>query len=304
MTGFKVKIPASLGQRAAAEGLCLGVDEAGRGPVLGPMVYACAFWAMSDQAEMAQREFDDSKKLSEDQRDGMFEEIENDDKIGYVICELSAKSLSEQMLRVPEPISLNKIAHDATVEMISRVIAAGLSIKEIYVDAVGNCETYERMLSSIFPDSKVCVRPKADSLFKVVSAASVCAKVSRDKAIAEWVFEEPGIEASTEWGCGYPGDEKTKRWLSENIEPVFGYPSIVRFSWQTTKTILEPNGVSGGKQEAAPAVKIARVVFPAEDNRTGAPTVSEMFKRASRKRTHYFSSRGVELVADINKVGS
>lgn len=44
-------------------------------------------------------------------------------------------------------------------------------------------------------------------------------------------------------GSGYPGDPLTKAWLGDNMEPVFGYPSIVRFSWSTVKDLLEERGV-------------------------------------------------------------
>ena len=40
-------------------------------------------------------------------------------------------------------------------------------------------------------------------------------------------------------GSGYPGDPATKAWLSENIDPVFGFPQLIRFSWLTSKNILE-----------------------------------------------------------------
>jgi hypothetical protein len=45
-----------------------------------------------------------------------------------------------------------------------------------------------------------------------------------------------------EFGCGYPGDEKTRNWLKACYDPVFGFPTIVRFSWKTCKTYLENNG--------------------------------------------------------------
>ncbi len=41
------------------------------------------------------------------------------------------------------------------------------------------------------------------------------------------------------FGCGYPGDPKTKEWLQQSFDPVFGFPSIVRFSWKTCVNILE-----------------------------------------------------------------
>lgn len=56
------------------------------------------------------------------------------------------------------------------------------------------------------------VRSKADSLFPVVSAASIVAKVTRDSLLENWVFEE-SLPISREFGCGYPGDPITVAWL-------------------------------------------------------------------------------------------
>jgi ribonuclease H2 subunit A len=45
-----------------------------------------------------------------------------------------------------------------------------------------------------------------------------------------------------QFGCGYPGDKITKTWLTDHIDPVFGFPSIVRFSWKTCYELLEKQG--------------------------------------------------------------
>ena len=50
-----------------------------------------------------------------------------------------------------------------------------------------------------------------------------------------WKFQE--------WGSGYPGDAVTKKFLRDNLDPVFGFPTIVRFSWSTAEKILNEKGV-------------------------------------------------------------
>jgi len=77
----------------------------------------------------------------------------------------------------------------------------------------------------------------------VVSAASICAKVTRDRVLSEWRFPEAGKEISNEYGCGYPGDPKTKEWLRQNFDSVFGFPTLVRFSWKTCYSILQDNKI-------------------------------------------------------------
>lgn len=62
----------------------------------------------------------------------------------------------------------------------------------------------QEKLSEIFPEFKVTVAKKADAIYPVVSAASICAKVSRDRALKVWTFQE-GLEATpNDFGSGYP----------------------------------------------------------------------------------------------------
>jgi ribonuclease H2 subunit A len=72
------------------------------------------------------------------------------------------------------------------------------------------------------------VESKADLTYPVVSAASICAKVTRDTAVTKIAAKVGDV------GCGYPSDPKTKDWIKENKDPVFGYDSrYVRMSWKT-----------------------------------------------------------------------
>lgn len=66
-------------------------------------------------------------------------------------------------------------------------------------------------------------------------------KVTRDRIVEGWRWSEPNLDFSEDrnYGSGYPGDEKCKKWLESNVDPVFGFPDICRFSWGTTKEILK-----------------------------------------------------------------
>jgi hypothetical protein len=68
-------------------------------------------------------------------------------------------------------------------------------------------------------------------------------QVTRDKALREWVMEETGKDVGRSFGSGYPGDPDTKSWLEQNSNPVFGFPSVVRFSWATCKPYFTKGGV-------------------------------------------------------------
>jgi ribonuclease H2 subunit A len=117
----------------------------------------------------------------------------------------------------------------------------------------------------MFPTISFTVCPKADSLFKIVGAASIVAKVTRDRYIEHWVDPEcagAGAGASAGGddtmdveegqgkgqdevirGSGYPSDPRTQAFLKESLDPVFGYKGIVRFSWATVKVLLDKQGV-------------------------------------------------------------
>ena len=281
----------------------LGIDEAGRGPVVGPMVYGCCYSPISHADAVAKAGFADSKQLTEPKREALWEELSSESgkeklKLGYVVNILSAESISTQMLR-RTPHNLNAISHDAAISMIRKVLAAGAKIEEIYVDTVGDPEKYEKKLKGLFPSVRVIVVcPKADSLYPIVSAASVCAKVMRDRSVANIVHimkESEGVKrkiSAIELGSGYPSDERTKDWLrAALLDKVFLYPGIVRFSWDTVNQISANNGSS------------VEFDFDAEgsaNNDGSQQSVAAMIKNMSsgsnRKESKLFSNRNLRLV--------
>ncbi|KAF7424474.1 hypothetical protein PC9H_009781 [Pleurotus ostreatus] len=225
----------------------LGVDEAGRGPVLGPLVYGVAYCPASYQEDLEELGFADSKVLSADTRRTLLDSLSSDPKnLAWAVRVIAPQAISSGMLRKPST-NLNKQSEDATILLIREVLDKGIELSEVYVDALGNTTTYEAYLSRTFPGINFTVTAKADSKYKIVSAASVAAKVTRDACIEGWVFEEddPKSEESlwnTELGSGYPSDPKTQAWLKKTLEPTFGFPKLVRFSWGTVKVLLEKHG--------------------------------------------------------------
>ncbi|CEI86859.1 Putative Ribonuclease [Rhizopus microsporus] len=213
----------------------LGVDEAGRGPCLGPMVYAVCYCPLSRHQELKKLGFDDSKKLTEEKRSQLAKVIEeNKDWIGWAVYVISPRDISTNMFRRPV-YNLNEMAHDATIKLIKQVIQEKVNVEEIYVDPVGPSESYRKKLLSFFPGVSITVEPKADALYPIVSAASICAKVTRDQYVQNWLWTEPGFEGvvSKEFGSGYPSDPNTIKWMDANEDAFFGFPSIMRFSWKT-----------------------------------------------------------------------
>jgi len=88
------------------------------------------------------------------------------------------------------------------------------------------------------------VAKKADSLYPCVSAASVCAKVTRDAALDVLYTSYAGTDDTGEvaWGSGYPSDARCTTWMKANMNPVFGWGNECRFSWGTAKEMLEVKG--------------------------------------------------------------
>ncbi|KAJ7601758.1 ribonuclease H-like domain-containing protein [Mycena polygramma] len=227
----------------------LGVDEAGRGPVLGPLVYGVAYCPVAYKDQLEDLGFADSKTLTADTRSTLLDTLRSDPaNLGWSVRVISPQAISSGMLRRP-PTNLNVQSQDATVLLIQEVLKKGIELTEVYVDALGTTTTYQAYLSSRFPGISFTVESKADDKFKIVGAASVAAKVTRDACIEGWVFEENTDGVAGTWdteqlGSGYPSDPKTKTWLRNSIEPIFGLPKIVRFSWSTVKVLLEKEGKS------------------------------------------------------------
>lgn len=257
----------------------LGVDEAGRGPVLGPMVYGLFYLPLplSDPLLRTTHHFDDSKVLTPTVRSNLMEKLctpETDlyTQCGWAVEVMSARDIGANMMRPTGTYNLNAQAMDATIALIQGVYKRGVNVKEIFIDTIGNPATYQKKLERVFPTAKIIVAKKADSLYPCVSAASVCAKVTRDAALEvlyESYVKKPEeneddemtgtsvkAETSTEesWGSGYPSDVRCTSWLKRNMDPVFGWGSECRFSWGTAKDMLDMKGLA------------AKVDWPIEDD--------------------------------------
>merc|ERR1712110_982663 len=209
------------------------------------MVYGIAYCPKAWNDDLKSLGVDDSKVLKEEQREQLLGKIESaKEHLGYAVRILSPRYISTSMFRRVK-YNLNTISHDTAIGLVKKAIEVGVRVAEVYVDTVGPPEKYQAKLEAIFPDLKITVAKNADSLYPCVSAASICAKVARDKAISDWNFLEasPKQSFTKAWGSGYPADPVTKAFLQENLDSVFGYPNIVRFSWSTAEKILAQKAV-------------------------------------------------------------
>lgn len=235
----------------------------------------------NESANNRRRAFADSKTLTSERRDKLYDQIEKDDMIGFNADEISASFISGGMLGC-QKVSLNAMANESTYKLIRSVLDAGVNLQEVYVDTVGDAGIYQQKLSREFPGIQFTVCPKADALYPIVSAASIVAKVKRDRAIAN-------NEGLTDVGSGYPGDPATKAWLEANINNTFGYSNDVRFSWSTCVTLMEKNCI--------------KVDWEADDDSPGGqPSLAAMMSgggsggKKMKPRHSYFRARKLQKV--------
>jgi ribonuclease H2 subunit A len=219
--------------------------------------------------------FDDSKVLTPAVRSELMQKLCTPStdlftNCGWATSVMSARDIASGMLKPNHgSYNLNAQAMDATIELIKGVFERGINVKEIYVDTIGRPETYQKKLERIFPTVKITVAKKADSLYPCVSAASVCAKVTRDAALEVCYESYAGQEEGTVaegWGSGYPSDARTTTWLKKNMHPAFGWGPECRFSWGTVKDLMEQKNKGGLK-----------VDWPLDDEEDGSMRMTDFF---------------------------
>jgi len=204
------------------------VDDAGRGPVIGPLVVAGIRIEEEKLDQLRSLGVKDSKKLSPEARLKLSIEIpEIVDE--YHIVELEAAHLDRVVNHSPKFQRLNLLEARAMAEVIEK-----LKPHLVYVDASDTRP--ERFKNNILENlsfkPKVVSEHHADEKYPSVSAASILAKVRRDSRIEELRKEYGDI------GSGYAHDPITVRFLSEYYLMNQDFPPIVRRSWKTLRNIV------------------------------------------------------------------
>lgn len=190
-----------------------GIDEAGRGPVIGPMIISIVCGDRDLFADLGVR---DSKELSPSRRKALSKQIILTAKY-YRRLEISAADLNVLM----ETKTLNEIEADAASELLKG------AMYETYVDCFDvNEQRGSRTLSADSPVEVHCMHD-ADKYVPAVSAASILSKVMRDEKVAE-------IErVYGEIGSGYPSDPRTVNFLESALRSGKDLDVIVRKKWKT-----------------------------------------------------------------------
>lgn len=199
-----------------------GVDEAGKGSVLGPMVVAAV--GAENKDDLRDLPVKDSKLLTPRQRSGLYAAITMRCRIATIIIPADRIDLSRT------EITMNECVARAHASVIRR-----LRPEAAYVDACDvNERRYARMVRSHLTDPCTIISEHhADETYPIVSAASIVAKVVRDAEIEQIAADYGPI------GSGYPSDPDTIAYLSAYIRDNRRPPPIARKSWKTVTILMD-----------------------------------------------------------------
>jgi ribonuclease HII len=212
--------------------LVAGVDEAGRGCVIGPLVVAGVMVRKEVLPDLVRLGVKDSKLLSAKKREALAVEI----------ARLAEKQVVVKLLpvEIDHAVESGRKLHKLNrleAQTMAKIIEA-LKPDEAYVDAADVLE--ERFKNHIQEGlsfkAKIVAEHKADKTYPVVSAASIIAKVERDREIAALIGEYG------DFGTGYLADPRTMRFLKQWLQTHGEYPCCVRKSWKPAKQAKDELG--------------------------------------------------------------
>lgn len=206
----------------------LGIDEAGRGCVLGNLVVGAFFAVDPDDEVLRAAGADDSKRLSAKKRWAAREALQAHGEL--TVVEITPASIDRE--------NLNRLEEQAILTLVERFRPDAL-----YVDALGHPNAMpaviERLQATLDRRTGGTVRPrwtmepKADRTYPVVGAASIIAKTTRDAALEAFCDHHGPL------GSGYPSDPKTRSWLLQHARSGLPWPPFVRTRWQTVQDLAQ-----------------------------------------------------------------
>jgi len=212
--------------------LIAGIDEAGRGCVIGPLVIAGILMKEENLPALTYIGVKDSKLLSAKKREVLATEIMRLTE-KQAIIKLSPMDIDHAVESGRKLHKLNRLEAQTMAQIIQ-----ALKPDHVYVDAADVLE--ERFKHHIQEDltfkTKIISEHKADRTYPVVSAASIIAKVERDKEIATLTIQYG------DFGSGYLTDQKTMKFLKQWLETHGEYPACVRKSWKPAKQAKNEKG--------------------------------------------------------------
>jgi ribonuclease HII len=208
--------------------LLIGIDDAGRGPVLGPMVLAGVLIEEKDNSTLQKWGARDSKLLTQKKRGEIKEKIESQFKHHIEVTEPKEIDNSSN-LNYLEAVKAAKIINKLTKNLDKKVKVV-IDCPSVNIKSWSN--DVQKLIDKPGKISLTCEH-KADANHPSVSAASIIAKEKREDELYRLK-----LELKTDFGSGYPADPKTKEFITENYNNE-KFKSIIRFSWNTVKKLIK-----------------------------------------------------------------
>jgi len=197
-------------------GMVVGIDEAGKGCVLGSLVVGAVFWPSDDPPVKGLR---DSKVLPPKRRARLFQELVS-------VCPCVTVSIHASEIKPGNILDLQMAATKLILRRFRprrAVIDCPHATPAKFVDILG------------FPDIDMVAEHKADHRYKPASGGSIIAKVMRDTKLARLASR-----LGADLGSGYPHDAKTRAWLESLVDRPDDTDASreVRWGWSTCKDIF------------------------------------------------------------------
>ncbi|MEA3515379.1 MAG: ribonuclease HII [Nanoarchaeota archaeon] len=208
-----------------------GVEEAGRGPVIGPLVMAGVNIDKDDEHLLVEMGVKDSKLLTPERREALFDRIKQA-AIKYEIIILSAEDVDNALL---DPIMNLNWLEAATSAKIIDLLIPDTAILDCPSTNIPAYTEYVR--NKLNHKVNLISEHKADVNYPIVGAASILAKVTRDREIKK-IKDRIRID----FGSGYPSDPRTVKFLNENYEK---HKEIFRKTWVSYKRVVEKEKQKG-----------------------------------------------------------
>ncbi|BFH73585.1 ribonuclease HII [Sulfurisphaera javensis] len=198
--------------------IVIGIDEAGRGSLIGPMIVAGVAIDENKLNFLKKTGVKDSKQLTRNRRNELF---------GIITLHAEAFTVVKVYPNEIDNENLNELTYKAMIKIIHSLMS--FNPRKITIDKVGNTKVVEEEILKMGVEPNIVTN--ADVNFVEASAASIIAKVIRDNIIDELKL------IYGDFGSGYPADPRTVEWVKKVYGSYSSPPPIIRRSWKILQEI-------------------------------------------------------------------
>lgn len=206
----------------------IGIDEAGRGPLIGDMVISGVIVPLNALKKLKNKGLKESKQLTPRMRYWLYKQALREG-VAVVAIYVHPWRIDQENLNDLEEGCIKRVLH-----ILRALIDPGVNGVYIYVDEVrGRASRIKDVVETLFGKSTAgfAMEPSADARHLPVALASIFAKVMRDLSLVK-LRKHVG-----NFGSGYSADPLTRKWLKETYTPSSGPPLYIRRSWRVLKNI-------------------------------------------------------------------